>query len=709
MTFDGSRPRLFPLLLLSAVACGEAGSSPVVGEASSSLDEASRQRIEAVQSAASAHYSSDGIPAGSRYFTHGSSIDACVEITPRGSLLINDAAEQNPLEIALASLNGAAVPSATAVSGTNRVDLTRPGLAEWFRNGPVGLEHGFRVESATSLAQITLGLSVDAPGQTLTLLEDGVLIDLPGMRRVRFSATHAMDAAGTPIAVTVTQTATGLSLELDVTSAVGAVSVQGIWSIDDELRRPVSEVAEGDNFGAAMEIEGDWAVVGAPGENRDAGAIHIFHRVDGVWRREHRKPGDVASRFGEKVSLSGDRVAAWGTSDAREITLLERRHGSWNRLPSFSSSSPIIDFSLRGDLLAVRNEEGVQLHTYDGRALRRTFSQAVPECPLLARAIAFDGRTLAFQSCSTNTECQMRDDNGVCTSYSPVDFDYLWIGRTTTRGTITSTGSFVTAREFVRDGVGIDLHTGIRIDAMLPMGESFIYSSWHLIGTDGLYLGLRELDISNLQNIRRGPNLDVRLGYRNYAAGLTSRGASLTYARELSNDSGLWSFTSFDGTTFERQPDFALSPASWRVLAVDTAAVLEAVVRGRTFDATGQLVHTGRVYAHRLLQADADLDGVPDAEDACPSVAFVPGFDVAPRDGCTDNRDGDHLDDPLDACPTEPVSAGEDLIPSGGNGCPDLCQPGDREYCHWRGVCGGDGRTCSCDAPEHADRCRARS
>jgi len=63
--------------------------------------------------------------------------------------------------------------------------------------------------------------------------------------------------------------------------------------------------------------------------------------------------------------------------------------------------------------------------------------------------------------------------------------------------------------------------------------------------------------------------------------------------------------------------------------------------------------------AHPGLLADADGDGIPDSEDACPNQ---PG--LAEFDGCPDT-DGDQVPDNVDKCPNEPGPAENDGCPLG--------------------------------------------
>jgi FG-GAP repeat len=109
------------------------------------------------------------------------------------------------------------------------------------------------------------------------------------------------------------------------------------WAEDAKLT--ASDTMAGDNFGIAVSIDGDRAVVGAPfGDEKadDSGAAYIFERNpagDGLWGQAAKLTApDAAARhnFGSSVSISGGRVAV-GTphddhagSNAGSVYVFER-------------------------------------------------------------------------------------------------------------------------------------------------------------------------------------------------------------------------------------------------------------------------------------------------------------------------------------------------------------------------------------------------
>ena len=86
------------------------------------------------------------------------------------------------------------------------------------------------------------------------------------------------------------------------------------WIERAKLTRP--EPAIDDNFGDAVALRGDVAVVGAPSSwfrGRPRGAIHVFREEGGAWHEmAKRTPFDVPdwSRVGDVVALLGDAAFA---------------------------------------------------------------------------------------------------------------------------------------------------------------------------------------------------------------------------------------------------------------------------------------------------------------------------------------------------------------------------------------------------------------
>jgi hypothetical protein len=112
----------------------------------------------------------------------------------------------------------------------------------------------------------------------------------------------------------------GWSVALDGDTAVAGAPDRGALVFQrrgDQWARPAplrGTGAAGDEFGAAVAIQRDTAVVGAWGDDAaatDAGAIYVFTRTDETWRRTAKLTAPDAARgdrFGIAVAIDGDRI-----------------------------------------------------------------------------------------------------------------------------------------------------------------------------------------------------------------------------------------------------------------------------------------------------------------------------------------------------------------------------------------------------------------
>jgi hypothetical protein len=90
------------------------------------------------------------------------------------------------------------------------------------------------------------------------------------------------------------------------------------WDVQATLR---GTGTASDEFGTAVAVHGDTAVVGAWGddsEGTDAGAVYVFTRTDGTWRRTSKLTAPDAAggdRFGIAVAYDGSRIVVGADMD----------------------------------------------------------------------------------------------------------------------------------------------------------------------------------------------------------------------------------------------------------------------------------------------------------------------------------------------------------------------------------------------------------
>lgn len=87
--------------------------------------------------------------------------------------------------------------------------------------------------------------------------------------------------------------------------------VNGVWVQQQTLEDPLGGSA--DTFGRSVDVDGDFIVVGAHGDNANSGVAHVFFRIGDSWSWQLKliPPGDFAvldDFFGYSVAISGDSI-----------------------------------------------------------------------------------------------------------------------------------------------------------------------------------------------------------------------------------------------------------------------------------------------------------------------------------------------------------------------------------------------------------------
>jgi len=105
-----------------------------------------------------------------------------------------------------------------------------------------------------------------------------------------------------------------------------------------------------DQFGFAVAVHGDTAVIGAAADDRISGSAHVFTRVEGKWRIQAKLLGDNTSELFGSWVVVGDESALIGASDRslperganvtvvsqKDVAYLFRRTGSvWTKQAKF--------------------------------------------------------------------------------------------------------------------------------------------------------------------------------------------------------------------------------------------------------------------------------------------------------------------------------------------------------------------------------------
>jgi uncharacterized protein YkwD len=93
-----------------------------------------------------------------------------------------------------------------------------------------------------------------------------------------------------------------------------------------------SNAAAGDRFGAAVSVDGDRLIVGAPGQG-ERGVAYLFHYEEGQWRQEALlvppPSGDSYDNFGTAVALCGE-MAVVGAPWTNTAHIFTRQEALWS-------------------------------------------------------------------------------------------------------------------------------------------------------------------------------------------------------------------------------------------------------------------------------------------------------------------------------------------------------------------------------------------
>jgi len=126
-------------------------------------------------------------------------------------------------------------------------------------------------------------------------------------------------------------------------SAYVFVQNAGVWSEEQNI---IVVPTLGDEFGAAVSVDGNTALIGVPGDDTssfDGGAVYVFVRGGSVWDEQQMlfpDDGQQFDRFGSAVSLSGDIALVGMPNYERESAYLFERSGdSWSQKQKLTPSS----------------------------------------------------------------------------------------------------------------------------------------------------------------------------------------------------------------------------------------------------------------------------------------------------------------------------------------------------------------------------------
>lgn len=94
------------------------------------------------------------------------------------------------------------------------------------------------------------------------------------------------------------------------------VETAGSWTLQQRL--VADDGGAGDVFGTFVAIDGDTAIIGAPGHDGATGAAYVFVRTGSTWSQQQKiapPDGDPGDRFGTSVAVSGETAIVGSPGD----------------------------------------------------------------------------------------------------------------------------------------------------------------------------------------------------------------------------------------------------------------------------------------------------------------------------------------------------------------------------------------------------------
>ena len=307
----------------------------------------------------------------------------------RAGLVVGDGegVDQRSLELRWTGLGrGTAVePVAEAdaieVNG-NWASLARAGgLAEWYLNGPLGLEQGFTLNErpAGKDGELIIELSV-AGDEPPVLSADGkeVLLGGADSDRLHYSDLFAQDAAGRALDAHMRVTGTTIQLVIDDAMARYPLVVDPlVWVEQQKLVAP--DATAFDRFGYAVALSSDTALIGArldDDKGSASGSAYVFVRTGTTWAQQQKlyaSDGAAFDYFGSSVAVDGDTalVGATGNDEGGSMSgsayvFVRDNMGQWTEQERLLVGDPTAGDQLGSSVSVSGDSALISAHLDDG-------------------------------------------------------------------------------------------------------------------------------------------------------------------------------------------------------------------------------------------------------------------------------------------------------------------------------------------------------
>ncbi len=210
--------------------------------------------------------------------------------------------------------------------------FTAEKVVAWYVNGPLGLEHGFTIETPppvpdASTASAPLLLAVELQLNRLQATAKGeeiILTNRTGDVVLRYGDVAAWDRTGRPLPVQWSLKGNEVWFAVEDAGAQFPIVVDPFFQQATLL---ASDGAANDRFGFSVAVSQDAVVVGAPlkdiGGNADQGQATVFVPSSGDWdwsnmvevAKLRASDGASGDKFGTSVSIEGNKIVVGAEGD----------------------------------------------------------------------------------------------------------------------------------------------------------------------------------------------------------------------------------------------------------------------------------------------------------------------------------------------------------------------------------------------------------
>ena len=214
-------------------------------------------------------------------------------------------------------------------------------LDEWFINDARGIEHGYTLRTRPSARDSAgpLTFELDVLGE----LRPEIVSDASGVRfldengacAMTYTGLTVIDATGATIDSRFSPRGKELTLSIDDSEAVYPLTIDPIIQL---AYLKASNPTYNGQFGSALAVSGNTAVIGGPVENSgstgvngdqnntnasSSGAAYVFVRSGCTWTQQaylKASNTDALDRFGSAVAISGNRIVVGAARESSSAT-----------------------------------------------------------------------------------------------------------------------------------------------------------------------------------------------------------------------------------------------------------------------------------------------------------------------------------------------------------------------------------------------------